>query len=305
MRRYIKALLARVPFLYDLAYAGIRAFRNIRRDLGFIDRPKMLDGELAFFRAIRDDIEVLVDVGARFDVDYLALSRGRGISYYLFEANPKFAQKLVENAAPFADERVTIENVAVGERGDLVDYYKDSESLLKSSTAVRNSTQRLGRKIPMRRLDDYLAERGVGRIDFLKSDIEEYDYFALVGCGALLPEIRYLQFELGIGAPFAGRRIANEDYFALLEPHFDLYVCRDENNPWWKVGRTKASLVVLDDDAKREIRQAQSSGIGFNIVGLNRDGPGVPPALSVERLTQAPVGQAIAASEQTQQREPD
>ncbi|WP_310451843.1 FkbM family methyltransferase [Sulfuritalea sp.] len=143
---------------------------------------------------------MVVDVGARYDTDYIEISGGNGIEYYLFEINPKFYAKLKRKLLRF-NENVHAENVAVGERNGFTEYFEDSESVLRSTTGVKNSSMKLGSDIEMVRLDHYLSSKHVTQVDFLKTDIEEYDYFALVGFGEFLNACRYIQFELGIGAP--------------------------------------------------------------------------------------------------------
>ncbi len=104
----------------------------------------------------------------------------------------------------------------------------------------------------------------------MKTDIESYDYFALVGCGEFISKCRYIQFELGIGAPLSDTTVSNEHYWILLDKWFDLYILKDENNPMWSSGIVDSNLVRLDDAAKVAIKLAQKTGVGFNIVGVNR-----------------------------------
>ena len=232
----------------------------------------MLQGELEFFSAIYKYCSVIVDVGARFDTDYIEISKGNNISYYLFEANPFFYKRLRLNVENY-NEIVHSENLAVGDFDGFISYYEDSESVLQSTTAVPNSKQMMPNKISMVKLSSYFLAQGVDRIDFLKTDIEEYDYSALTGAQGLLNGCKFIQFELGIGAPLkdaSGGTVTNEHYFNLFEGDFNLYVLKDENNPLWKSGITDASLIVLNHKCRMHIELAQRSGVGFNIVCINK-----------------------------------
>lgn len=231
---------------------------------------RMLQGELDFFRAIHKQCKVIVDVGARTDTDYIQISGGNNITYYLFEANPRYFSSLKKNLVSFKKEIVHAENLAIGEREGVAEYYEDTESLVFGTLGVDNSQMKSRKSVKLIRLDGYLKQMGATQIDFLKTDIEAYDYFALLGCGVYLSKCRYIQFELGIGASLGDATVSNEHYWALLSKWFDLYILKDENNPMWSGGNVHTNLVRLDNDAKALINSAQKTGIGFNIVGVSR-----------------------------------
>ncbi len=252
---------------------AVQSIRFIKKrlimKLGLYKPPRMLEGELDFFRVIHKQCKVIVDVGARHDTDFIQISKGNGIAYYLFEANPRYFKKLKENVSSFK-EIIHAENVAVGEKDGWAEYYEDTESLVFGTLGIDNSQMKSSKPLKLVRLDDYFGKMGVSQIDFLKTDIEAYDYFALVGCGEFLSKCRYIQFELGIGAPLSDTTVSNEHYWVLLGKWFDLYILKDENNPMWSSLLVDSNLVRLDDVAKVAIERAQKTGVGFNIVGVNR-----------------------------------
>jgi FkbM family methyltransferase len=168
------------------------------------------------------------------------------------------------------NEQVITENLAVGEKNGFVEYYEDAESVLKNTTAVRDSNKKLKNHLKMVRLEDYFSDLSVSQIDFLKTDIEEYDYFALVGMGKLLNKCRYIQFELGIGAPLNNGFVGDKDYYNLLEDNFYLFIVRDDNLPLWKNKLVTTDLVILDNIAKSYIDAAHKIGLGFNIFCVNK-----------------------------------
>ena len=237
--------------------------------LGFRKHPSMLAGELKLFESIFHQCRSVVDVGARYDIDYIKISKGHGIKYVLFEANPKYSVKLSRKLSKFSED-YRIENVACGEREGFCDYYKDAESVLKNTTPIKNSTKKLEHKIRMIRLDNYFEAQNLREVDFLKTDIEEYDFFALLGLGKYLKTIKYIQVELGIGAPYKGEFVTNVNYYELLDNDFDLYVIRDENNPLWKNKLVTSDLIRLDDQLKLLIVNYQKTGVGFNLFGVNK-----------------------------------
>lgn len=231
--------------------------------------PSMLAGELNLFTKIFRQCKVIVDVGARYDVDYLSISKGSGLKYYLFEPNPKFFKRLVTNLKPF-NEDITVENLAVSNKSGFCDYFEEYQTIVKNNSKDKKY-QKPSALVRMCRLDDYFAEINLMQIDFLKTDVELHDYFALLGLGKLLNEILFIQFELGIGAEFEDGFVTNDSYYELLEETFDLYICADENNSLWSHFGLTLDLVKLDIHAKDFIDYAQKNGEGFNIFGVNKN----------------------------------
>jgi FkbM family methyltransferase len=229
----------------------------------------MLAGELNLFIKIFSQCKVIVDVGARYDVNYLSISQGNNMKYYLFEPNPKFFKKLVTNLKPF-NEDITVDNLAVSDKSGFCDYFEEYQTIVKNNSKDKK-TQKPSAQVRMYRLDDYFAKINLMQIDFLKTDIELHDYFALLGLGKLLDEILFIQFELGIGAEFEDGFVTNASYYKLLEKTFDLYICADENNSLWSHFGLTLDLVKLDFRAKEFIDYAQKNGEGFNIFGVNKN----------------------------------
>lgn len=231
----------------------------------------MLDGEKEVFRKISTHCKVIFDVGARYDVDYIELSKGTGIEYHLFEINPKFFKRLKNEVRRFEGcEKIILNNFGVAEKDGEAYYYKDSQSILKHTTSVANSNERSKIKYPLRSLRSYCNDAKIKRIDFLKTDIEEYDFFALLGAGELLFDVKFVQFELGLGADYQNRKVNAGDYYDLLKEKFNLFLVKDENNPIWKSKATDAELISVGKDFFIDSSLAQGVyGIGYNVLGIN------------------------------------
>jgi hypothetical protein len=127
----IKNLIRKNKLLTKILTPAYRYIIRFPRRLGYYKSPKMLRGELNLFKAIYMQCKTIVDVGTRFDVDYVAISQGNNINYFLFEANPRFYKRLILNLKPFK-ENVFSENLAIGGKNGFVDYYVDSESIYKN-----------------------------------------------------------------------------------------------------------------------------------------------------------------------------
>jgi FkbM family methyltransferase len=271
-----------LSFIIIPLYRYINIYKaNILRVLRRNKNPSMLAGELNLFTKIFSQCKVIVDVGARYDVDYLSISQGYDIKYYLFEPNPKFFRKLVANLRPFF-ENITVENLAVSNKSGFCEYFEQYQTIEKNISNPKQ-TKKPSTVVKMCRLDEYFAKINLMQIDFLKTDIELHDYFALLGLGKLLDEILFIQFELGIGAEFEDGFVTNASYYELLE-NFDLYICADENNSLWSHFGLTLDLVKLDFRAKEFIDYAQKNGEGFNIFGVNKNRQGSLIGLEIGSL---------------------
>jgi len=225
-------------------------------------------GEIDFFNLIKKDIETVVDVGARTDTFYATSTSEFGVKrkVYMFEANPVFSRKLASKTPSLGVDNF-IFNIAIGKEHDYLHYFYDTQSFVERSNVGNISKHKSIQPIEIRTLDSFSDT--IEKIDFLKTDIEEMDFYALLGAKKTLPSIKFIQFELGLGMPYRGRSVKNSDYWELLASNFDLFILRDAN-PIWSAYPELPLLVNLDKNAKLAITILQKLGYGFNIVGINR-----------------------------------
>ena len=231
---------------------------------------ELSQGEKDFFGLIESHVTSIVDVGARTDTFYATYPSSYGIKrkVFMFEANPAFVSKL-RAITPSIDQNNFIFNVAIGKEPGNLYYYYDTQSFIKKSNVGNISRYKSAKPIEVRTLDSY--SEIIPDIDFLKTDIEEMDFYALLGASTFLPKIRFIQFELGLGMPYLDRTVSNSDYWELLEPSFDLFILEDEANPIYKAIPNLPLLLTLNSEAKIVVNILQKLGYGFNIVGINRD----------------------------------
>lgn len=231
---------------------------------------ELSQGEKDFFGLIESHVTSIVDVGARTDTFYATYPSSYGIKrkVFMFEANPVFVSKL-RAITPSIDQNNFIFNVAIGKEPGNLYYYYDTQSFIKKSNVGNISKYKSAKPIEVRTLDSY--SEIIPDIDFLKTDIEEMDFYALLGASTVLPKIRFIQFELGLGMPYLDRTVYNSDYWELLEPSFDLFILKDEANPIYKAIPNLSLLLTLNSEAKLVINILQKLGYGFNIVGINRE----------------------------------
>lgn len=275
LRYYLKYYLKNYPKLFYLIKKINRKFISFSN---FIYPTRIFESERLLFKKIYPHCKIVFDVGARFDVDYIEISKGNQIEYHLFEINPFFFEKLKKKLSLFNNtERIIANNIGIGDRAGFLDYFVKTQSLFKRPTDGPRSLVKL-KKLPIITLHSYLKKSKIKRIDFLKTDIEYYDYFALLGLKSYLKKIKFIQFELGLGAKLNNRGskkhlkyVGIESYLNLLKKNFVLYFLKDENNPIWKKSNLKnKDLILFNKKDISNIIKFNKVGIGFNIFAISK-----------------------------------
>lgn len=141
------------------------------------------DDELAVFASLTD-VQVVFDIGARDDVDYLILKPG--IELHAFEPNPTFFKQLTDNVRDTPN--VHLNNFGLGETEGHYLYNVGSQFVTTMPWEQEFA-------VLVRRLDDYVQEHNITRIDFLKMDVEGGEWFILKGGMQTIPMCRYIQYE--------------------------------------------------------------------------------------------------------------
>ena len=87
------------------------------------NHSKMLRGELDLFIKILPQIKTLIDVGARYDLDYIELSQRRSISYHLFEINPRYFSILSKKLKSYKNENIVANDFGIGSEHSSIEYH--------------------------------------------------------------------------------------------------------------------------------------------------------------------------------------
>ena len=245
--------------------------------------------ELKILKKLAVESKVMIDVGARSDI-FFAEYKSKDARVFLIEGNPKHFKFLSKKISRLRDVSVVASNIFVSDvPHDTTTYFPKSQSLMKNRSFVIEKPKLLS--VQSMRLDDYFRLNRIEHVDFLKIDIEYFDYHALVSCGEFLPKMKFLQFELSIGAPFRNRIIMAQDFLDLLVNNFSLFLMRDDDNPIWRDGIIEVDLIELDATALSMINILQEKGIGFNVFSVSRANALLPEELSIGALNLAQVAQ--------------
>lgn len=200
------------------------------------------------------DPRVVLDVGANVGDYAQRVLQSTGATVYSFEPQPLVAKGLSERLVPFGERAVVVPRGVGAESGVLELRYNPDSSELASFSAevdaisyVRN-VERI--EVPVVSLDDYAAEVGLTRVDFIKIDTEGFEREVLLGAERVLRELRpaLVQLEFNVHHLLRGTSLYA---LAQLLPDYDSYqlvpggwVRRDPMDPLANVYRQTNFIFV-------------------------------------------------------------
>jgi len=140
------------------------------------------------------DPRVVLDVGANVGDYAQGVLQSTSATVHCFEPQPIVAKGLAERLAPFGERAVVVPRGVGAQSGVLELRYNPDSSELASFSAevdaisyVRN-VERI--EVPVVSLDDYAAEVGLTRVDFIKIDTEGFEREVLLGAERVLRELK-------------------------------------------------------------------------------------------------------------------
>lgn len=150
------------------------------------------NGELNFYLLIKNNINIIFDVGCKTESEFLNFV---GEVHY-FDPVEKFVKELSQksnnNILPFFN------NFGLGNNNEKLDYYPSIDSFNKRTTSLPCRNYDEGKlKLEIRKGSDYVKEKNIKTIDFLKIDTEGFEFDVLKGFEEELKNIKIIQFEYG------------------------------------------------------------------------------------------------------------
>lgn len=122
---------------------------------------------------------IFFDVGANtgsLSFGLMAYLDSKNVEYHLFEANPKLCQLLDHSKKLNSDQRIWINNFCVTEKPGF-----SKLNIHKNNSAISFVSEQGQQEITNLVLDDYIAEKSIEKIEFLKIDIEGHEPLAIKG----------------------------------------------------------------------------------------------------------------------------
>lgn len=167
----------------------------------------------AFCHQFIDEDAICIDIGANIGVKALLLSRharkGRVIAV---EAAPSIARCLEINITANAASNVECVQAAVGDRIDTVHFFEMSAYGHVASEGI---------EVPMITLQEIVRNRSLPRIDFIKIDVEGFEYAILKNAYDVINDFRALVlFEFNSWCQLAFADVNPKEFLEWIFEHF-------------------------------------------------------------------------------------
>lgn len=156
---------------------NILSYEESRDDQARINEEELIFGLIGSSVGHEDGPPVMVDVGANFG-NSLDIYLSRGWKVHAFEPDPDNRSKLLSIYGGNELLSVSADAVSLID-GERLSFYASDESTGISSLSAFTEGHREKTTVTTTRLDSYLRDKKLSRVDFLKVDVEGHDYFAL------------------------------------------------------------------------------------------------------------------------------
>jgi len=229
---------------------------------------EVLPQEIEFLRQIKDECEIIFDIGSRDDVDYLAVVEGK--TFYMFEPNPLFYADCKTKVDKITNNTVHLYNIGIGNQTGTLDYYERYQSFFHRYFMVPDN-DRAPIKLQIKKFSEFLEENKIEKIDFLKIDTEGADPDILLDSPDFIKKnVKYIQFEYG--STWIDRRdnINLDNITSVYKDDFDFYILY---NPAHPISRevSYSFLVKIDSQELRDrIESWMIAGYGYEIIMINK-----------------------------------
>jgi FkbM family methyltransferase len=149
------------------------------------------NGEKAFFMRIKDNINVIFDVGCRTDTEFINFS---GEVHY-FEPVSEFIETLknIKNT----NKTSYFNNFGLGKENTQLYYYPKYQSFYDRINSCGTSDDSNKVVLSIKKGKDYISFNDIKMVDFLKIDTEGYELNVLQGFEDTLENVKIIQFEYG------------------------------------------------------------------------------------------------------------
>jgi len=149
------------------------------------------NGEELFFSKIKDKINIIFDVGCRASSVFTEFE---GEVHY-FDPVSGFIEDLKGQAN--SNKSSYFNNFGLGNEDKEMYYYPRYESFYDRIVSCHESDDSNKVLLKIKKGKDYVIEKNIRNIDFLKIDTEGYELNVLQGFGDFLENVKIIQFEYG------------------------------------------------------------------------------------------------------------
>ena len=160
-------------------------------DIMFNNCDPKTNGEEKFFMNIKNNIDLIFDVGCRSDSEFIHFT---GEVHY-FDPMNEFIEQL--KTQPNLNRNAYFNNFGLGNENSQLYYYPRYQSFYDRITSCQFSDDSNKILLNIKKGKDYITNNNITKIDFLKIDTEGFELNVLQGFGDFLENIKIIQFEYG------------------------------------------------------------------------------------------------------------
>ena len=165
---------------------------------------------------------IVLDVGASIgDWSKFMLQELKSQDFKLFMIEPlKDSFNDLENKFSL-NKRVKLRHLGFSNNNERATIFFNQEK--EGSASILKNNSNFSEEIFLTTLDDFIVQEYISEIDFLKMDVQGFEYKILQGAKDLLQvdKIKFIQFEFD--EPNIEARVFFKDFWDLLSPKYDIY----------------------------------------------------------------------------------
>jgi len=205
------------------------------------------NGEMLVFNSLIKNDSVVFDVGAR---DSFLPKMNSESQFHLFEPIMRSYQKLISEYG--TNKNVKIVNNCLSDKIESVNIFLYTECINPRQGQPNESMG--SEQIHCISLESYMENNNMKSIDFLKIDVEGYEFNVIKGLGQYIENVKYIMFEYGVGTYFANN-VKLSDLISLLN-NFEFFIVQN------------SGLIKINFNNKSEYERISSLGY-CNILAKN------------------------------------
>lgn len=179
-------------------------------------------GELFIIKYLKSSLDnsVIFDVGANvgdWSKYFIKECYNLNFELHLFEPSEFTFQNLKENL----EGNYNFHQIGFGDKNEQSTLFYDK--INQGSASILNSNFKESELIQLRTIDSFCKENKILKIDFLKMDVQGFEYNILKGAKKMLKHnaIKFIQFE--IDEPSIDNKIFFKDFWNMLNEKYDIY----------------------------------------------------------------------------------
>lgn len=149
------------------------------------------DGELLFLDNIKDNIDIIFDVGCRDCSAFTSLEK----EVHYFDPRVDFIKTLKNQ--PNNNTKSIFNTFGLSDTDEIIEYNTSFESFFDRSSTIGNRNNNFKVMLEVKNAKDYIIKNNIINIDFLKIDTEGFEFKVLKGFKDSLNIVKIIQFEYG------------------------------------------------------------------------------------------------------------